>query len=151
MNIRCLACIGGRKPKEDVTELEKGVQIVVGTCGRLLNMIVKGALKTDKIKFLCLDEADEMLSRGYKAQTMRGKCFQLRFFDRTENTFQNFTSVGPAPSERQAGHFAFRYNPRRLVPGHEEKNHEQKPCTNSRQKGAAHARRYPTILHSYEK
>jgi len=62
MKLKCHACIGGTKVRKDVRELEKGVHVVVGTPGRVLAMIKQKALVPDKIKFLCLDEADEMLS-----------------------------------------------------------------------------------------
>ena len=73
MNIKCYTCIGGRKVAQDVLELEKGVHVVVGTPGRLLHLIGWKALVTDKIKILCLDEADEMLSRGFEIQIMEGR------------------------------------------------------------------------------
>ena len=57
----------------DVKTLAEGVHVVVGTPGRLLHLIRLKALVTDKIKILCLDEADEMLSRGFKVQIMEGR------------------------------------------------------------------------------
>lgn len=45
-----------------------GVHIVVGTPGRVFDMINRRSLKTDSVKIFCLDEADEMLSRGFKDQ-----------------------------------------------------------------------------------
>jgi len=73
MDIKCYACIGGRKAARDVEELAKGVHVVVGTSGRVVHMIKRGALKPEKIKLLCIDEADEMLSSRSKYQTMRGR------------------------------------------------------------------------------
>ena len=75
MNVRCHACIGGRRAYKDVRKLERGVHVVVGTPGRLLDMIERRALETDKIKLLCLDEADGMLSDGGKVQSMEGRSF----------------------------------------------------------------------------
>ena len=73
LGVKCHACIGGTKVSKDVTKLGKGVHVVVGTPGRLLDLIDKRkALVTDQIKILCLDEADEMLTRGFKIQIMRG-------------------------------------------------------------------------------
>ncbi len=56
---------GGRAmgPQRDL--LRKGVHIVVGTPGRVLDLLSQGALRLDKIRFLVLDEADEMLDRGF--------------------------------------------------------------------------------------
>jgi len=48
--------------------LRSGVQLVVGTPGRVFDMINRRALATDYIHYFCLDEADEMLSRGFKDQ-----------------------------------------------------------------------------------
>jgi translation initiation factor 4A len=66
--VQSLVCVGGTNVREDMTKLREGVQIVVGTPGRAYDMIKRGALRTDNIKMLCLDEADEMLSQGFKDQ-----------------------------------------------------------------------------------
>jgi translation initiation factor 4A len=68
MDIRCHACIGGTNVREDIQRLEAGAQIVVGTPGRVFDMIIRKTLKVDDIKIFVLDEADEMLSRGFKEQ-----------------------------------------------------------------------------------
>jgi len=68
MNAQCHACIGGTNVREDMRKLELGVHIVVGTPGRVYDMINRRALKIDSIKMFILDEADEMLSRGFKDQ-----------------------------------------------------------------------------------
>ncbi|KFM62051.1 Eukaryotic initiation factor 4A-II, partial [Stegodyphus mimosarum] len=68
MNAQCHACIGGTNVREDIRKLEMGVHVVVGTPGRVFDMINRKALRTDHIKIFVLDEADEMLSRGFKDQ-----------------------------------------------------------------------------------
>lgn len=68
MNAQCHACIGGTNVREDIQKLELGVHIVVGTPGRVHDMINRRALKPESIKMFVLDEADEMLSRGFKDQ-----------------------------------------------------------------------------------
>jgi len=73
MNIECHACVGGTNVREDMAKLQEGVQVVVGTPGRVFDMINRRALRTDHIKIFCLDEADEMLSRGFKDQIYEGK------------------------------------------------------------------------------
>jgi translation initiation factor 4A len=75
MNIECHACVGGTNVREDMAKLQEGVQVVVGTPGRVYDMINRRALRTDNIKIFCLDEADEMLSRGFKDQIY--EVFQL--------------------------------------------------------------------------
>jgi translation initiation factor 4A len=62
MNVECHACIGGTVVRDDMKILQDGVHIVVGTPGRVHDMIQRRALKTDAIKLFVLDEADEMLS-----------------------------------------------------------------------------------------
>uniref|UniRef100_T1JDI0 RNA helicase n=1 Tax=Strigamia maritima TaxID=126957 RepID=T1JDI0_STRMM len=68
MNAQCHACIGGTNVREDMRKLEMGVHVVVGTPGRVYDMINRRALRTSNIKIFVLDEADEMLSRGFKDQ-----------------------------------------------------------------------------------
>ncbi len=64
MNV--VAVYGGASISMQIKELRRGAQIVVGTPGRVLDMINKGALKLQDIKYLVLDEADEMLNMGFK-------------------------------------------------------------------------------------
>jgi len=68
MGITCHACIGGTNVRDDMKRLEGGVQIVVGTPGRVYDMLNRSALRSKSIKMFVLDEADEMLSRGFKEQ-----------------------------------------------------------------------------------
>ncbi|PYH90894.1 ATP-dependent RNA helicase eIF4A [Aspergillus ellipticus CBS 707.79] len=68
MNIECHACIGGTNVRDDMTALRNGPQVVVGTPGRIHDMIERRVLKTDQMKLFILDEADEMLSRGFTEQ-----------------------------------------------------------------------------------
>ncbi|GMI44439.1 hypothetical protein TrCOL_g5599 [Triparma columacea] len=68
MNVRCHACIGGKSVGADIKALDSGVQIVSGTPGRVFDMIRRQNLRTLKLKALIIDEADEMLSRGFKEQ-----------------------------------------------------------------------------------
>ncbi len=75
MNVECHACVGGTNVREDMSKLQEGVHVVVGTPGRVYDMINRRALRTDTIKIFCLDEADEMLSRGFKDQIY--EVFQL--------------------------------------------------------------------------
>ncbi|KAE9420885.1 hypothetical protein Angca_004002 [Angiostrongylus cantonensis] len=68
MNVKVLACIGGTSIRDDQRQLESGVHVVVGTPGRVNDMINRSVLQTNLIKMFVLDEADEMLSRGFKDQ-----------------------------------------------------------------------------------
>lgn len=68
MQIECMACIGGTNVREDIRKLEAGVHIVVGTPGRVYDMINRRALDVQNMAQFVLDEADEMLSMGFKDQ-----------------------------------------------------------------------------------
>lgn len=68
MNVQCHACIGGTSINEDIKALDHGQHIVSGTPGRVFDMIKRKNLRTRNIKMLILDEADEMLSIGFKDQ-----------------------------------------------------------------------------------
>ncbi|KAG6516356.1 hypothetical protein ZIOFF_026815 [Zingiber officinale] len=68
ISIQAHACIGGKSIGEDIRKLEYGVHVVSGTPGRVCDMIKRRTLRTRAIRILILDEADEMLSRGFKDQ-----------------------------------------------------------------------------------
>merc|ERR1719350_1308354 len=68
MGAQCHACIGGTSVREDMRKLDAGQHIVVGTPGRVYDMISRKVLRPTDIKQFVLDEADEMLSRGFKDQ-----------------------------------------------------------------------------------
>ena len=66
--VKCHACVGGTSVREDARILQAGVHVVVGTPGRVYDMLRRRCLRADNIKMFTLDEADEMLSRGFKDQ-----------------------------------------------------------------------------------
>jgi translation initiation factor 4A len=68
MDVKIHACVGGTAIREDVKTLQDGVHVVVGTPGRVFDMIQRRALNVEHVKLFVLDEADEMLSRGFKEQ-----------------------------------------------------------------------------------
>jgi ATP-dependent RNA helicase len=68
MSVKVHCCIGGRSVNDDVFKLEHGVHIVSGTPGRVFDMIQRRTFKTQSVKMLILDEADEMLNLGFKNQ-----------------------------------------------------------------------------------
>jgi ATP-dependent RNA helicase len=68
MNVQCHACIGGTNVGEDIRKLDYGQHVVTGTPGRVFDMIRRRNLRTRSIKMLVLDEADEMLTKGFKEQ-----------------------------------------------------------------------------------
>merc|ERR1739848_443081 len=68
LKIRCHACIGGTSVRDDIDKLREGQHMIVGTPGRVFDMMSKRHLRCDDLKIFVLDEADEMLSRGFKDQ-----------------------------------------------------------------------------------
>ena len=63
--IRVLPVYGGQSYDNQIRQLKRGVQVVVGTPGRIIDHINRGTLKLNELKFLVLDEADEMLRMGF--------------------------------------------------------------------------------------
>ena len=63
---KIVAVYGGASMDNQIRDLKKGAQIVVGTPGRTLDLIGKKKLLIDRIRTLVLDEADEMLNMGFK-------------------------------------------------------------------------------------
>ena len=60
-----LVVYGGASYHQQIAGIKKGAKVVVGTPGRLLDLIRQGAIKLDRLRTLVLDEADEMLSMGF--------------------------------------------------------------------------------------
>jgi len=68
LNVTSHACVGGTLVRDDIRILRDGVHLVVGTPGRVYDMIKRQELSLANVKIFVLDEADEMLSRGFKDQ-----------------------------------------------------------------------------------
>lgn len=66
--LRIAVCRGGTSVRECRDKVSRGPQMVIGTPGRVLDMIMRRCLDPRKIRFFCLDEADEMLSQGFEQQ-----------------------------------------------------------------------------------
>lgn len=65
-NLKVATVYGGANIEEQIRKLKRGVQIVVGTPGRTVDLIKRRALKLGNVQWLVLDEADEMLNMGFK-------------------------------------------------------------------------------------
>jgi len=64
--VQSVPIYGGQSYDRQIRALKQGVQIVVGTPGRILDHIDRGTLKLDQVKMVVLDEADEMLDMGFR-------------------------------------------------------------------------------------
>ncbi|OSY89398.1 DEAD/DEAH box helicase [Tenacibaculum holothuriorum] len=65
-NLKTVTVYGGANIDEQIRKLKRGAQIVVGTPGRTVDLIKRRALKLGNVRWLVLDEADEMLNMGFK-------------------------------------------------------------------------------------
>jgi translation initiation factor 4A len=65
LKVKVLNLIGGTQVKDSVKALEGGVHVIVGSPGRVLDMLKKSHLKLAYLKCLVLDEADDLLSKGF--------------------------------------------------------------------------------------
>lgn len=64
--IKIASCIGGTTVKEDIEILKQGIHIIIATPGRTLDLVKRKAINLKSIKLFALDEADEMLDRGFR-------------------------------------------------------------------------------------
>lgn len=68
LNVRVEKFIGGIPLKEDIVKLTNGVDIIVGTPGRVEDLLSKNLINLDNLKIFILDEVDEMFSQGFIEQ-----------------------------------------------------------------------------------
>lgn len=69
--VRAVCCVGGKLIKRQIDALKKGAQLVVGTPGRVLDLMNRRLLLTDQFKVIVLDEADRMLDIGFRPDIER--------------------------------------------------------------------------------
>jgi len=69
-NISVYAATGGQPLRDDLRAIEKGTHVMIGTPGRIYDLMTRKALNRDFIKVLVLDEADQMLEDRFKEQIM---------------------------------------------------------------------------------
>ena len=65
INVNVLTVYGGTSYTQQLSQLRRGVQVVVGTPGRILDLVKRGRLDLTEVHTVVLDEADEMLSMGF--------------------------------------------------------------------------------------
>jgi len=70
LGIQVLCATGGPPIAEDMRALQRGAQFIVGTPGRIYDLIRRGALKLDNIRVLIMDEADQMLEDRFREQVL---------------------------------------------------------------------------------
>lgn len=68
MGLKVLSATGGNQLRNDISSLKAGAQFIVGTPGRIFDLIRRGDLSVDYIKYVILDEADQMLEDLFAEQ-----------------------------------------------------------------------------------
>jgi translation initiation factor 4A len=68
MNLKVLSATGGNQLRADISTLKAGAQFIVGTPGRIYDLIRRGDLSVDHIQYVILDEADQMLEDLFAEQ-----------------------------------------------------------------------------------
>lgn len=87
--VRLVSIYGGRPYEEQITKLNKGADVIIGTPGRLIDLHERGNLQLDRVAILVLDEADEMLDLGFLPsveailQALDGNAHQTMLFSAT--------------------------------------------------------------------
>ena len=69
--VHVVAVYGGKPIREQIEKIRKGVQIVIGTPGRVLDHLARGTIDFTKLQFVVLDEADRMLDIGFRPDIER--------------------------------------------------------------------------------
>jgi ATP-dependent RNA helicase DeaD len=98
--VRVLAVYGGQPYGPQISRLNRGVDVVVGTPGRLIDLLDRNALNISRVKTVVLDEADEMLSMGFveDIETILAET-------PTERQTALFSATMPAPIRKLATHY----------------------------------------------
>ena len=71
IDVHCCCLYGGRPINKQINQLQKGVHVVVGTPGRVIDHLNRGSLNIDQLSFVVLDEADRMLDIGFRPDIER--------------------------------------------------------------------------------
>ena len=92
LGTRVTAIYGGRAYEPQISALRKGVDVIVGTPGRLLDLVNQGHLRLGSVSVLVLDEADEMLDLGFLPDIER---ILARVPDQRQTMLFSATMPGP--------------------------------------------------------
>jgi ATP-independent RNA helicase DbpA len=115
-NCKVLVICGGTSEYQQLSSLEHGTHIIVGTPGRVLKFLKKGAIDLATINFLVLDEADRMLDMGFQEEMEAIISFAPK-------KFQSLLFSATFPDEILELSQAFQKNPKRItVDSKHEKN-----------------------------
>jgi len=99
-NVHVVALYGGKPIRQQIEHLRRGAELVVGTPGRVLDLISRGALILGDIRFVVLDEADRMLDIGFRPDIEK----ILRRCPQSRQTLLLSATI-PPPVKRLAGRY----------------------------------------------
>src|SRR6202000_3084488 len=71
MSVRCIGVYGGVKTSAQIQQVYNGLDILVATPGRLMDLYLSRALQLNSVKKLVIDEVDEMLNLGFRPQLLQ--------------------------------------------------------------------------------
>ena len=102
--IASVVVYGGADVRDQLRQIERGCDLLVATPGRLVDLIERGRLSMENVKFMVLDEADRMLDMGFEPQ-IRRIVEQEGMPHREERQTMMFSATFPANIQRLAGDF----------------------------------------------
>jgi len=102
--IRSVVIYGGAPYRQQAEQIERGVDLLIATPGRLQDMIENKKVSLDCIKFLCLDEADRMLDMGFEPQ-IRAIIDEADMPSKDKRQTVMFSATFPKPIQRLAADF----------------------------------------------
>ncbi|GER57125.1 dead box ATP-dependent RNA helicase [Striga asiatica] len=106
--VRVVVVYGGTPIRQQLHELERGVDILVATPGRLVDLLERAKVSLEMIRYLALDEADRMLDMGFEPQ-IRKIVEQMDMPPRGERQTMLFSATFPKEIQRMASDFLSNY------------------------------------------
>ncbi|CAL9760940.1 unnamed protein product [Musa acuminata subsp. burmannicoides] len=106
--VRVVVAYGGAPINQQLRDLERGVDILVATPGRLVDMLERARVSLQHIKYLALDEADRMLDMGFEPQ-IRRIVEQMDMPSRGQRQTMLFSATFPKEIQRLASDFLYSY------------------------------------------
>jgi len=103
-HLRCVVIYGGASFDKQANELSHGCNILIATPGRLIDMVERGKLSLELVKYLCVDEADRMLDMGFEDQ-IRKIVFEFDMPDKESRQTLMFSATFPRPIQDLARDF----------------------------------------------
>lgn len=107
-NLRVVVAYGGAPIKQQLQEMERGVDILVATPGRLGDLLERARVSLSQIKYLALDEADRMLDMGFEPQ-IRKIVEQMDMPPAGQRQTMLFSATFPREIQRLAADFLYNY------------------------------------------